>query len=152
MGKIILTFFLAFACTSCRNTFYGIDPISAHCPPRTDSSIIGPNVRIVNIGKVGCSSIRFKTSNGNITVCGIKPGDTSSYFKLYPFCTGMHHAISVMQLYGWANGKATSFLEGYSIYHSCQDVDSGTYSFVVDIKRNRKKLQLIKAEFIEETK
>ena len=131
MKALVALILVTLLCVSCNRTLYGISILD--CNPR-DTGAAGPEVRIINAGKVGISSVQLKTENGTITLCGVKPGDTSSYFRVPPICRNSYK-ISMVWRSSFGKVYGNTLLSGRSRYQpECELISSNRCSILIQIK------------------
>lgn len=113
-----------------------------------DTASTKVNIRIVNEGTVGISSIAIMTDSGKVILAGAKPKDTTRYFAIFPLRIRPFYEVQVARRNFW--GQTTVYAERLT-WHSPTDTSkltSGFFSLYIAypkkefssrfLKRNRK--------------
>lgn len=134
--EIIFFIIVVLLFTSCSKTFIGVTFVD--CERKSYSIADGPNIRIINTGKIGISSIALETDSGKIILCGTNPGDTSIYFKIPPLCKNTRAEFMMYRTHFLGREKGYIISHSKDINEVCQKIISGNYSLLVSVFRRKK--------------
>jgi len=104
-----------------------------------DTSYGRLNIRIINSGKIGFSSVTLKTDSGDIVICGVKPGDTSCYFPISPIYKNAEYHISTLRLRGLRQPFGLTFYSGPKSNVGQEKFSSGFCTMIIELSKKNKK-------------
>ena len=145
MTKIILSIFLFISTSllfSCNKTFYNVAYIYNN-ENILDTGTTKLNVRIINEGKIGISSINLMTDSGKIFLVGSKPGDTTRYFAIPTMDSKPMYEIQNIQYDIF--GRTKSIADRCCVYQNSDNnikLTSGYYSIFVNLQKEKGKIRL----------
>lgn len=134
-----ITSFFASVDMSCsktiHNSFYIFDNAKL-----LDTAASKVNIRIINEGEVGVSSITLMTDSGRVTLRGAKPKDTTRYYAIYPLFKKPFYEIQVVKhsFFRGTIAEATRCCEYMSV--DSTKFTSGYYSLYIRVPKQNERI------------
>ena len=126
---------------SCTRTIYNLEYSSKK--PKCDTSRGQINLRIINAGKFGISSLKIYTDSGEVKYPGIKPNDTTCYFKIPPIYNNPTFEISIVRFNNIGMSGAGAILHFIVDRSKTQEkLNPGNYTMRVLLKKVKRKLTI----------
>ena len=127
---------LTILCMSCTSIFYGVNFVPKKTKCDTTSNRL--NLRIINSGKVGFSSITLSTDSGDVVISGVKPGDTSCYYPIPPIYENAKYKISTLRLRRFGQADGIAFSNVIANNEGKEKFSSGFCTLIIEISDKRK--------------